>query len=57
MITSSLALFQLQALLHGHSYTAHAMGCTAAAKSIKWFKDTKTNFNLIFEGRLLGEVC
>ncbi|XP_057463174.1 bifunctional dethiobiotin synthetase/7,8-diamino-pelargonic acid aminotransferase, mitochondrial isoform X1 [Actinidia eriantha] len=47
---------KLQALLHGHSYTAHAMGCTAAAKSIKWFKDKKTNFNLIFEGRLLGEL-
>ncbi|GMP36462.1 hypothetical protein CsSME_00008577 [Camellia sinensis var. sinensis] len=46
----------LKALLHGHSYTAHAMGCTAAAKSIKWFKDTQTNFNLISEGRLLKET-
>ncbi|KAL6977691.1 Bifunctional dethiobiotin synthetase/7,8-diamino-pelargonic acid aminotransferase, mitochondrial [Sarracenia purpurea var. burkii] len=47
---------KLQALLHGHSYTAHAMGCTAGAKSIKWFKDTKTNFNLISERRLLREL-
>ncbi|CAL5328504.1 unnamed protein product [Camellia sinensis] len=47
---------KLKALLHGHSYTAHAMGCTAAAKSIKWFKDTQTNFNLISEGRLLKEL-
>ncbi|XVE71791.1 hypothetical protein DITRI_Ditri10aG0180200 [Diplodiscus trichospermus] len=37
---------KLKALLHGHSYTAHAMGCTAAAKSIKWFKDPMTNLNL-----------
>ncbi|KAF7154301.1 hypothetical protein RHSIM_Rhsim01G0006800 [Rhododendron simsii] len=47
---------KLQALLHGHSYTAHALGCTAAAKSIKWFKDSKTNINLISEGSLLREL-
>ncbi|CAH2042836.1 unnamed protein product [Thlaspi arvense] len=47
---------KLMALLHGHSYSAHAMGCTAAAKSIKWFKDTRTNLNLISEGRLLREL-
>lgn len=48
--------FQLKALLHGHSYSAHAMGCAAAVKSIKWFKDYKTNMNLIPESRLLHEV-
>ncbi|KAG5593944.1 hypothetical protein H5410_035176 [Solanum commersonii] len=47
---------KLQALLHGHSYTAHAVGCTAAVKSIKWFKDSKTNHNLISEAMLLREL-
>ncbi|KAK9275394.1 hypothetical protein L1049_022658 [Liquidambar formosana] len=47
---------KLRALLHGHSYTAHAMGCTAAAKSIKWFKDPRTNPNIISEGGLLREL-
>ncbi|XP_050217173.1 bifunctional dethiobiotin synthetase/7,8-diamino-pelargonic acid aminotransferase, mitochondrial [Mercurialis annua] len=47
---------KLKALLHGHSYSAHAMGCTAAAKSIKWFKDPSTNFNIIAERRLLREL-
>ncbi|GAA0169960.1 transaminase [Lithospermum erythrorhizon] len=43
---------KLKALLHGHSYSAHAMGCAAAAKSIKWFKDPSTNLNLNSEMRL-----
>lgn len=47
---------KLKALLHGHSYTAHAMGCTAAVKSIKWFKDPQTNSNITSEGRLLREL-
>ncbi|EXB94580.1 Adenosylmethionine-8-amino-7-oxononanoate aminotransferase [Morus notabilis] len=47
---------KLKALLHGHSYSAHAMGCTAAAKSIKWFKDPRTNPNIVSEGRLLREL-
>ncbi|CAK9181202.1 unnamed protein product [Ilex paraguariensis] len=47
---------KLKALLHGHSYSAHAMGCTAAAKSIKWFKDVQTNLNLASEGGLLKEL-
>lgn len=47
---------KLKALLHGHSYSAHAMGCAAAVKSIKWFKDCKTNMNLIPESRLLEEL-
>ncbi|KAI3444139.1 hypothetical protein Pfo_000804 [Paulownia fortunei] len=47
---------KLQALLHGHSYSAHAMGCTAAVKSVKWFKDCKTNMNLISGSRLLQEL-
>ncbi|KAL2464309.1 Bifunctional dethiobiotin synthetase/7 [Forsythia ovata] len=47
---------KLKALLHGHSYSAHAMGCMAAVKSIKWFKDCTTNVNLIGESRLLQEL-
>ncbi|OIS97356.1 PREDICTED: bifunctional dethiobiotin synthetase/7,8-diamino-pelargonic acid aminotransferase, mitochondrial [Nicotiana attenuata] len=47
---------KLQALLHGHSYTAHAIGCTAAVKAIKWFKDSKTNPNLISEAVMLREL-
>ncbi|GMN52124.1 hypothetical protein TIFTF001_021281 [Ficus carica] len=47
---------KLKALLHGHSYSAHAMGCTAAAKSIKWFKDPQTNSNIVSEGRSLKEM-
>uniref|UniRef100_A0A9I9E153 Bifunctional dethiobiotin synthetase/7,8-diamino-pelargonic acid aminotransferase n=1 Tax=Cucumis melo TaxID=3656 RepID=A0A9I9E153_CUCME len=46
-----------KALLHGHSYFAHALGCTVAAKSIKWFKDPQTNLNIISEGTSLREVC
>lgn len=47
---------QLKALLHGHSYSAHAMGCAAAVKSMKWFKDPRTNLNINSEGKLLREV-
>ncbi|KAJ6698745.1 ADENOSYLMETHIONINE-8-AMINO-7-OXONONANOATE AMINOTRANSFERASE [Salix purpurea] len=54
---SFLGESKLKALLHGHSYTAHAMGCSAAAKSIKWLKDPQTNHNIISGQRLLREVC
>ncbi|XP_027331712.1 bifunctional dethiobiotin synthetase/7,8-diamino-pelargonic acid aminotransferase, mitochondrial isoform X2 [Abrus precatorius] len=47
---------KLKALLHGHSYSAHAMGCAAAVKSIQWFKDSCSNPNIISEGRLLREL-
>lgn len=46
----------LKALLHGHSYSAHAMGCAAAVKSIQWFKDPCSNPNITSEGRLLREL-
>ncbi|CAN6814423.1 unnamed protein product [Brassica oleracea] len=48
---------KLQALLHGHSYSAHAMGCATAAKAIEWFKDPETNHNIIPQGGILREVC
>ncbi|EPS73895.1 hypothetical protein M569_00862, partial [Genlisea aurea] len=41
---------------HGHSYSAHAMGCTAAVKAIKWFKNSQTNKNLVPEQESLGEL-
>ncbi|KAK4415274.1 Bifunctional dethiobiotin synthetase/7,8-diamino-pelargonic acid aminotransferase, mitochondrial [Sesamum alatum] len=47
---------KLKALLHGHSYSAHAMGCAAAVKSVKWFNDSNTNMNLISESRSLQEL-
>lgn len=47
---------KLKALLHGHSYSAHAMGCAAAVKSIQWFKDPCSNPNITCEGRLLREL-
>jgi len=50
------ALVQLMALLHGHSYSAHAMGCTAVLKAIQWFKDPCMNTNIEPEGKKLKEV-
>ncbi|XP_043709582.1 bifunctional dethiobiotin synthetase/7,8-diamino-pelargonic acid aminotransferase, mitochondrial isoform X2 [Telopea speciosissima] len=47
---------KLMALLHGHSYSAHAMGCTAATKAIRWFKDPLTNINITSDGRHLKEL-
>ncbi|KAL4564280.1 hypothetical protein LXL04_028340 [Taraxacum kok-saghyz] len=47
---------KLKALLHGHSYSAHALGCAAACSSIKWFKDSQTNPNLIPQQNLLKEL-
>ncbi|ONK70535.1 uncharacterized protein A4U43_C05F34720 [Asparagus officinalis] len=47
---------KLMALLHGHSYSAHAMGCSAAAKAIQWFKDPCTNTNIEPEGKKLKEL-
>ena len=42
--------------MHGHSYSGHAVGCTAAVRSIMSFKDPKKNPNLPPEGRVLREV-
>ncbi|MQM07889.1 hypothetical protein Taro_040734, partial [Colocasia esculenta] len=44
---------KIKALLHGHSYSAHPMGCTAASKAIQWFKDPSSNLNLNVEQRRL----
>ncbi|KAL5230336.1 hypothetical protein ABZP36_029112 [Zizania latifolia] len=47
---------KLTALLHGHSYTAHAMGCTAAVKAIQWYKDPSTNLNIDLDHMKLKEL-
>ncbi|KAL8223013.1 hypothetical protein R6Q57_020412 [Mikania cordata] len=47
---------KLNALLHGHSYSAHAVGCAAACNSVKWFKDSQTNPNIIPGQNLLTEL-
>lgn len=41
-----------KALLHGHSYTAHAIGCAAAVYSLKTYFDRDVNHNLTIEGHL-----
>lgn len=43
---------QLDALLHGHSYTAHAVGCSAAVTSVQYMSDPRENANLLSNGRL-----
>ncbi|XP_021304673.1 bifunctional dethiobiotin synthetase/7,8-diamino-pelargonic acid aminotransferase, mitochondrial isoform X2 [Sorghum bicolor] len=47
---------KLTALLHGHSYTAHAMGCTAALKAMQWYRDPSTNLNLDADHMKLKEL-
>lgn len=47
---------KLMALLHGHSYSAHAVGCASAAKAIQWFKDPSTNPNIDSERKILKEL-
>lgn len=56
MCSYSFFEHELMALLHGHSYSGHAMGCTAAVKAIQWFKDPSTNCNILPEGLYLREV-
>ena len=36
-----------QALLHGHSYTAHPLGCSAAVEALALYEDPSLNPNLI----------
>ena len=37
---------KLKALLHGHSYTAHAIGCSAAVTALDLYTDPTCNPNL-----------
>ncbi|KAJ0266858.1 Bifunctional dethiobiotin synthetase/7,8-diamino-pelargonic acid aminotransferase [Hirschfeldia incana] len=47
---------KLKALLHGHSYSAHAMGCATAVKAIEWFKDPESNHNINSQRGTLREL-
>ncbi|KAH9305032.1 hypothetical protein KI387_009436 [Taxus chinensis] len=47
---------KLFALLHGHSYSGHAIGCAAAIKAIQWFKDAEMNLNICTDGSRLQEL-
>lgn len=38
---------KLLALLHGHSYSGHAIGCQAALTALQWLSNPKTNPNLV----------
>ena len=37
---------KLKALLHGHSYTAHAIGCSAGVTALELYLNPETNPNL-----------
>ncbi|GLJ26997.1 hypothetical protein SUGI_0528990 [Cryptomeria japonica] len=47
---------KLFALLHGHSYSGHAVGCAAAVKAIHWFRDAEMNQNICSNGSRLVEL-
>ncbi|KAG0624900.1 hypothetical protein M758_2G012400 [Ceratodon purpureus] len=47
---------KLDALLHGHSYTAHAVGCASAVLALQYFSDPSRNPNLLRDGRRLREL-
>lgn len=38
---------KLKALLHGHSYTAHAIGCSAAVTALDLYTDHNSNPNYL----------
>lgn len=47
---------KLVALLHGHSYSGHAIGCQAAIASLQWFRDPARNPNLLACKKRLREL-
>jgi len=47
---------KLQALLHGHSFTAYPMGCAAAAASIHFLGDPATNPHLEEKGGFMRPI-
>lgn len=44
--TPSAPRLQVEALLHGHSYTAYPLGCAAALASLQLLRDPSTNPNM-----------
>ena len=47
---------KLSALLHGHSYTAHPIGCHAAATALRLLADPASNPNLAAYGGRMREL-
>lgn len=47
---------KLLALLHGHSYSGHAIGCQAAVASLQFFCDPERNPNLLSCKQFLREL-
>ncbi|KAH7441161.1 hypothetical protein KP509_03G027300 [Ceratopteris richardii] len=47
---------KLLALLHGHSYSGHAIGCQAALTALQWLSDPNTNPNLLSSTMTLAEL-
>ena len=58
---SIFAAFQdsskLKALLHGHSYTAHAIGCSAAVTALDLYLNPGSNPNLQSNSETTGKPC
>ena len=48
---------KLQALLHGHSYTGHAVGCAAANAALSAYSDPTANRNLCSPGGGSAATC
>lgn len=48
---------KLKALLHGHSYTAHAIGCSAAVTALDLYLNPETNPNLQLTSEITGQPC
>lgn len=40
-------MLQLLALLHGHSYSGHSIGCQAAITALQWLANPERNPNLL----------
>ncbi|KAJ7299278.1 hypothetical protein O6H91_Y261100 [Diphasiastrum complanatum] len=47
---------KLDALLHGHSFTAHPIGCSAAIKALKYYKNPSKNSNFLPSKARLKEL-
>ena len=47
---------KMQALLHGHSYTAHPLGCSAALEALDIFQDPALNPNLCLHPSRIGSA-
>ena len=48
---------KLKALLHGHSYTAHAIGCSAAVTALDLYTDPNSNPNYMASSEDTAMPC